>query len=65
MKHNLGNVDRVLRFLLGVWLIQWVLPNVQNQVFWWILLVLGLISLIESFIGYCWLHTLFGVKNMP
>ncbi len=63
MKHNLGNVDRVLRFVLGVWLIQWVLPNVQNQILWWVLLVLSLIALIESFIGYCWLHKMFGIKN--
>ncbi len=63
MKHNLGNVDRVLRFVLGVWLIQLVLPNVQNQIVWWILLLLSLIALLESFVGYCWLHQLFGIKN--
>jgi len=63
MKQNLGNVDRILRFLLGVWIIQLVLPSISQPVMWWVLLIIGLIALVESFIGYCWIHSALGLQN--
>lgn len=63
MKQNLGKVDRVLRFALAFW---WLGPwaPVFNAV-WanWVITIIGIISLIESFTGYCWLHNVFGIHN--
>jgi len=58
MKQNLGKLDRILRFIFGVWAIQFVLPMLKNELLWWIVLVLALIALLESFIGKCRLHNL-------
>ena len=63
MKQNLGKLYRTLRFALAFW---WLGP--WTPVFamtWvnWIVFVIGLISLVESFTGGCWLHTLFKINN--
>jgi len=63
MKTNLGTVDRVLRFGLAFW---WLGPwALQYNAAWanWIIAIVGWIALIESFLGYCWLHDLFGIHT--
>ena len=63
VKKNLGNLDRILRFALAFW---WLGPWAPDFSFvWanWIVMAIGLIALIESFIGWCWLHTLFKINN--
>ena len=64
MKQNLGTVDRVLRFGLAFW---WLGPWApQYSVEWvnWIIFLVGWIALIESFLGFCWLHKMFGINNI-
>jgi len=63
MKQNLGKVDRILRFALAFW---WLGP--WGPVFsagWanWVVIIIGLIALVESFAGWCWLHDFFHVNN--
>ena len=63
MKQNLGKVDRILRFALAFW---WLGPWApQFSLIWlnWFIVIIGLIALIESFIGYCWLHSLFNINT--
>ncbi len=63
MKQNLGKTDRVLRFALAFW---WLGPWAPRFNFvWvnWIVIIIGLIALIESFMGWCWLHTIFKINN--
>ena len=63
MHHNLGKLDRVFRFILGVW---WLGPWAPNySVDWvnWAIFIVAWIALIESFIGWCALHTIFGINN--
>jgi len=63
MKQNLGKTDRVLRFLLAFW---WLGPWALRTNIEWInviIVVIGVIALIESFTGYCWLHRVFGINN--
>ena len=63
MKQNLGKLDRGLRFALAFW---WLGPWApQYNISWvdWAIFIVGWISLVESFIGYCWLHNLFGIHN--
>lgn len=62
-KHNLGKVDRILRFALAVW---WLGPWApQYGIEWvdWAIFIVGWIALIESFVGWCWLHRIFGIDN--
>ncbi|HIG93133.1 MAG: hypothetical protein QT02_C0004G0043 [archaeon GW2011_AR9] len=63
VKQNLGTVDRVLRFALAFWLLgPWAL---QYSMGWinGVLFVVGWIALIESFIGWCWIHTIIHINN--
>ena len=63
MKRNLGKVDRILRFALAFW---WLGPWApQYGAAWvnWLILIVGWIALAESFLGFCWLHDLFGIDN--
>lgn len=63
MKQNLGTVDRVLRFLLAFW---WLGPwPLQYNVIWvnWVLFIVGWIALVESFLGWCWLHDALGLNR--
>ena len=63
MKQNLGKLDRILRFALAFW---WLGPFApQFQATWanWIIIIIGLIALLESFTGWCGLHSLFRINN--
>lgn len=63
MTRNLGKLDRILRFLLAFW---WLGPLAPQYEIPWVnllLAVIGWIALAESFIGWCWLHKIFGVGN--
>lgn len=65
VKQNLGKLDRIFRFVLGVWLIGPLAPQYMGSWAWlhYVLVVVGWIALAESFLGYCMLHSLFGVNN--
>ena len=63
MKQDLGKLDRILRFALAVW---WLSPLAPQFDAGWanlLIAVVGWIALVESFIGWCWLHRLFGIDN--
>ncbi len=63
MKQNLGTLDRIFRFALAFW---WLGPWApQYSLIWanWLIFVVGWIGLIESFIGFCWIHNLMGISN--
>ncbi len=63
VKQNLGKTDRVLRFALAFWWLgPWALRSTLDWVNW-IVLVVAWIALLESFTGWCWLHSLFGISN--
>lgn len=64
MKHNLGKLDRILRFALAFWWLgtPWV-PIFGTDWINTVITVVGWIALVESFSGWCWLHTLFGINN--
>lgn len=63
MRQNLGRLDRVLRFLLAFW---WLGPLAPEYPYAWVntaIFIVGWIALLESFGGWCWLHTLMGIDN--
>lgn len=57
---NEGNVDRVLRVVLGVGLLSLVFFGPQT---WWGLI--GLVPLVTGLVGSCPVYTLFGVSTCP
>ncbi len=63
MKQNLGVTDRVLRFALAFWFLGPWHPEFSTNWLNWIVVILGVIALVESFVGWCWLHTLFRIDH--
>ena len=63
MKQNLGKLDRILRFVLAFWWLSPLAPNYEILLVNWIIFIIGWIALVESFIGWCGLHTLFSIHN--
>jgi len=63
MTQNLGKVDRVLRFALAFWWLSPLAPQFDASWANVLIVVVGWIALLESFWGFCWLHTLFRVDN--
>lgn len=62
-KQNLGSVDRVLRFALAFW---WLGPWAPSFMTDWgnvLIAIVGWIALVESFYGWCWLHTALRIHN--
>lgn len=63
MKQDLGKLDRILRFALAVW---WLGPWAPQYDIVWVdtgIFLVGWIALLESFLGWCGLHRLFGIDN--
>jgi len=63
VKQNLGKLDRIFRFVLGLW---WLSPLAPH--FWspWAnvaVFIIAWVALIESFIGWCGLHDMLGINN--
>lgn len=60
LKQNVGQVDRVLRVLLGTVLISLVFFGPQTPLGW-----LGIIPLATGLLGTCPLYTLLGINTCP
>lgn len=63
MAQNLGKLDRIFRFVLAVWWLGPLRPEYMTSWANWLVLVVGWIALIESFVGWCMLHHVFGINN--
>ena len=63
MKQNLGKLDRILRFALAVWWLGFWAPHFSIDWVNWAVILVGWIALLESFSGWCWLHTMFRINN--
>jgi len=63
MNQNLGKVDRILRFALAFWWLGPLAPTFDASWANALIIIIGLISLAESFLGWCGLHRLFGIDN--
>ncbi len=61
MKQNLGSVDRILRFALAFWWLGPFAPQFEMQGVNIVIMIIGVIALIESMIGWCGLHHLFSL----
>lgn len=63
MSQNLGKLDRILRFALAFWWLGPFAPNYGNELVGLLIVFVAWIALFESFAGWCWLHTVFGINN--
>lgn len=63
IKQNLGKLDRIFRFALAVWWLGPFAPRFYSSSVNLLIFIVGWIALIESFIGWCWLHDIFNIKN--
>ncbi len=62
MSTNVGSIDRVLRFVVGVALIAWALgylPGIAASPWGWI----GVVPLLTSIFGYCPVYSILGVST--
>ncbi len=63
MKQNIDGVGRVLRFALAFWLLGPFAPQFTAGWANWLILIIGLIVLIESFTGYCYINKWLGINK--
>lgn len=63
MTQNLGKLDRIFRFVLGILWLSPLAPQFDANWANTLVLIVALIALLESFLGWCGLHRLFGVDN--
>lgn len=63
MTQNLGKLDRILRFALAFWWLGPWAPHFDVASVNVLIAFVGWVSLIESFLGWCLLHTWFRIDN--
>ena len=62
MEKNIGEVDRIIRFILGIVLFYLVFIT-NNKLLVVLFTIFGTISILESFIGFCGLYDLFKMNT--
>ncbi len=62
MKSNLGNLDRIFRFVSGWILLFWGIYFIKDNTLSLLMAIVGVWILIESFFGWCGLHTIFKIN---
>lgn len=63
MPHNLGKLDRILRFALALWWLGPWAPHYASVTVNGLIFIVAWIALAESFLGWCWIHTAFKINN--
>ncbi len=65
MKKNMGNTDRMIRFVIAAIIAGLYFTNTISGTLGLVLMILGGIFLLTSFISFCPLYTIFGLKTCP
>ncbi len=63
MKKNMGDVDRVVRILIAILIAVLYFTNVISGALGIVLFVFAGVFVLTSFIGFCPLYTLVGIKT--
>jgi hypothetical protein len=63
MKKNMGTADRVIRIIIAVAVAVAYFTNLVTGVLGIVLLILGAIFLLTSFVSFCPLYAPFGIKT--
>ncbi len=62
MRKNVGNGDRIIRFIGGIVLL-YIGYGLAAGALKWVLLLLGVIGVVEGLIGYCGLYQLLNINT--
>lgn len=65
MKTNVGTVDRMIRLVLGVVLVVLYFSETLTGTLGLVLVVLGVVFVITSIVGFCPLYSLVGLNTCP
>jgi Protein of unknown function (DUF2892) len=63
MKKNMGNTDRIIRIIAAAVFILLYFTNTVSGTFGYILLAVGVVFLLTSFMGSCPLYSVFGINT--
>jgi hypothetical protein len=63
MKKNMGNMDRIIRVIVAAVIAGLYYSNIINGTGAVLLLVLAVIFVLTSFLGYCPLYSLLGIQT--
>ena len=63
LKKNVGNIDRILRVVLGLALIAGFFLNRDGAYSW--LYLIGIVPLVTGLMGSCPAYSLFGLSTCP
>ncbi len=64
LKKNVGNLDKIIRIVLGVALLAGYFLN-GGGAYSWLYLVGAAIALVTALVGSCGLYTIFGFSTCP
>jgi Na+/phosphate symporter len=65
MKHNMGNIDRIVRVLIAVAIAVLYFTNTITGTLGYVLLAVGGIFLLTSLVSSCPLYSIFGINTCP
>lgn len=65
MKKNMGKADRIIRTLLAVAFATLYFTNVLGGTLGLVLVIVSGVFLLTSFLSFCPLYTLLGIKTCP
>ncbi len=64
MIKNIGTVDKVIRIIVGLFLVYYAIMNYADSMTLAIIAgIAGLILLITAFTGFCYLYKIFGIST--
>lgn len=63
MKKNVGNTDRIIRIVLAVVLAVLYFTGITKGALGIALIIVAIVFLLTSFIRFCPLYTIFGIKT--
>ncbi|MCJ7690647.1 MAG: DUF2892 domain-containing protein [Clostridiaceae bacterium] len=59
---NVGSIDKVIRYIIGVALLSLLFTVPGNLKFWGLI---GLVPILTAAFSFCPLYTIFGIKTCP
>ena len=65
MKKNMGNIDRIIRILVAIFIAVLYFTNIISGTLGVVLLVIAGVFVLTSLIGFCPLYALFGINTGP
>jgi len=63
MKKNVGNIDKIIRFVLAIIFVILIVNETITGIWLWILSVLAIILIVTGIIGWCGIYAALGIKT--